>query len=203
VCGESWVDTRRPVDLTFDGLRVRVMSLGSYSLGSAPLGGAPDWHFEFDLTVSTPSIISVVSFVDERLISELYNDPAQLKTIDRHRFEQLIAQLFHGFGYDVELTKRTRDGGKDIIAISRRDFESKYLIQCKRPEPGNAVAVTTVRELYGIKVDDQATKGIIVTTTHLTKDAREFIEKHRWELEGKEYDDIVDWLRQYQEKHGF
>ena len=102
-------------------LLVNVMSLGSYALGSAPIGGAP-WHFEFDLTVGTPPIISVVSFVDERLISELYRDPIQLKTIDRHRFEEVVAQLFHGFGYDVELTKRTRDGGKDIIAISRRDF---------------------------------------------------------------------------------
>ena len=59
-----------------------------------------------------------------------------------------------------------------------------------------------MRELYGVTIDDRATKGIIVTTTYLTKDAREFIEKHRWELEGKEYDDIVEWLRRYQEKHG-
>ena len=180
------------------------MSLGSYPPGSVPPGGAPAWHFDLDLAPKhgAQPILSIVSFVDERLIAELYRDPEQLKTIDRRRFEEVVAQVFHGFGYDVELTKRTRDGGKDIIAISRREFEARYLIQCKRPDPGNPVAVTTVRELYGVTVDDQATKGIIVTTTSLTRDAREFIEKHRWELEGKEYDDIVAWLKRYQQLHG-
>ena len=181
------------------------MSIGSYPIGSAPLGGAPDWHVALDLSPrdGEQSILSIVSFVDERLIAELYRDPTQLRTIDRRLFEEVIAQLFHGFGYHVELTKRTRDGGKDIIAIGRREVQSKYLIECKRPDPGNPVAVTTVRELYGVKLDDLATKGIIVTTTFLTSDAREFIEKHRWELEGKEYDDIVAWLRRYQKKRGF
>jgi HJR/Mrr/RecB family endonuclease len=179
------------------------MALGSSSLGSGTLGGGGSWHVRVDLAPppNATAILSIVSFVDQRLIAELYHNPEKLKTIDRREFEKVIAELFHGFGYDVELTKRTRDGGKDIVAISRREFESRYLIECKRPDPGSPVSVSTVRELYGVKEDDRATKGIIVTTTSLTKDAREFIQKHRWELEGKEYDDIVEWLRRYKGLH--
>lgn len=181
------------------------MSYGSFAFGSGTFGGGvPDWSVHLDLSPLSreQSIIDIVSFVDERVISDLYRDPSSLKTIDRRHFEDVIAQLFHGFGYEVELTKRTRDGGKDIIAIARHEFQARYLIECKRPDPGHPVALATVRELYGVKIDDLATKAILVTTTSLTKDAREFIQRHKWELEGKEYDDIIEWLKRYEVLRG-
>jgi hypothetical protein len=36
--------------------------------------------------------------------------------------------LFIGFGCEVELTRRTRDGGKDIIAIRRKEIDIRLLI---------------------------------------------------------------------------
>lgn len=43
--------------------------------------------------------------------------PEEMKTMNRRLFEEMIAELFDGFGFKVELTKKTRDGGRDIIAI--------------------------------------------------------------------------------------
>jgi hypothetical protein len=37
--------------------------------------------------------------------------------VDARTLEEIVAELFDNFGYEVELTKRTRDGGRDIIAI--------------------------------------------------------------------------------------
>ena len=108
-----------------------------------------------------------------------------------------VAELFNGFGYEVELTKRTRDGGKDVIAIRRKEVETRFLVECKRPDPGNPVGVSTVRELYGVKADDGASKAILATTTYLTPDAKLFIERHRWELEAREYDAIHEWISTY------
>ena len=123
--------------------------------------------------------------------------PDDLRVIDRRCFEELVAELFVGFGYEVELTRRTRDGGKDIVAIRRREVNSKYLIECKRPDPGNPIGISTVRELYGVKVDDGATKAILATTTYFTTDAKLFFDKHRWELEPRDFDDIHDWIDEY------
>ena len=160
----------------------------------SPFGGLPeDFSASFDLEEKHDghSIIEVVSFVDRTLIERLYKFPNDLRLIDRRKFEEIVAELFKGFGYDTELTQRTRDGGKDIIAIKRQEVDVKYLIECKRPDPGNLIGVSAVRELLGIKVDDNATKAILATTTFFTKDANLFFEKHRWELELKDYNAIT------------
>jgi restriction system protein len=181
------------------------MMFGSGTFGSMPFGGVPP---DFTLDLARPdqaaqeSLIQIVSFLDRQLIEVIRRDHASLRTIDRHQFEQLIAEIFNGFGYEVELTQRTRDGGKDIVAVRRREIECRLLIECKRPDPGNAINVSIVRALLGVKVDDGATKAILATTTRLTRDAHDFVEKHRWELEAAEFDKIIAWIELYKNETG-
>lgn len=164
-----------------------------FDVGFVP--DTPYADFEYD---RSNAIITITNFVSEQLMREIARHPKILKTIERRRFEEFIAELFHGFGYTVELTGRTRDGGKDIIAVKNVDsINLRYLIECKRPDPGNPVTVSTVRELLGVKTDDSATKALIVTTTNFTKDASSLIERHRWHLEGKIYNDIIGWINNY------
>lgn len=174
--------------------------LGFGPLSSAPISALPDdfsARFELDEQGASDSIIQIVSFVDRALIERLQQYPDDLRVIDRRRFEQLVAELFSGFGYEVELTQRTRDGGKDIIAIKRNEVDVRFLIECKRPDPDNPVSVSTVRELYGVKVDDGASKAILATTTYFSPDAKRFAEKHRWELELKDFEAIKGWIAKY------
>lgn len=174
--------------------------LGFGPIGSAPIGALPDdfsAKFELDDQAGSNSIIQIATLFDRALIERLHQYPDDLRVIDRRRFEQLIAELFAGFGYEVELTQRTRDGGKDIIAIKRCEIDLRFLIECKRPDPGNPVSVSTVRELYGVKVDDGASKAILATTTYFSPDAKRFSEKHRWELELKDFKAIKGWIAKY------
>jgi len=137
------------------------------------------------------SIIQVTDQVNDKAIEYFYTNPDELIKIDRLLFEKLIAELFNGFGYSVELTKQTRDGGKDIIAIKKEIVEVKYLIECKRPDPNNKVSIQIVKNLYATKVDEKATKGILATTAFFTKDARLFFDRHKWELEPRDYNGIM------------
>ena len=157
----------------------------------------PRTEFDLNLSYSGKTIIEVSRCVDDRLIEYFQKHPEELKKMDRRLFEELVAEIFRGFGCEIEMTKQTRDCGKDIIAIKRDEVESKYLIECKRPDPGGYVNVRAVRELYGVKTSEKATKGIIVTTAYLSPDAKSFIQENRWELEGKEYEDIKQWLAEY------
>ena len=84
--------------------------------------------FNLDPVSNEKPIIQVVSFVEQRLIEELHKHPDLFKDMDRRRFEEIVAELFDGFGYAVELTKRTRDGGKDVIAIKRAEVDVRFLI---------------------------------------------------------------------------
>lgn len=131
-------------------------------------------------------------------ISLIKNKPDFIFNITPRQFEEIIAELFHNFGFDVELTKPTRDGGRDIIAINEiHDIQNKYLIECKRYAPANKISVSIVQRLYGIKVSEAATKAILVTTSSYTSDARKFASKHIWELDLKAYDDVINWIKNY------
>jgi len=175
------------------------MTLGSYPLGTVPLGGELDLRFAFDLLPQEqePPIIDVAHWVDEALIRRFAANPEQLKVMNRRLFEELIAELFAGFGYEVELTKRTRDGGKDVVAVRHEEVNVRYLIQCKRPDPGNPVGVAAVRELLGVKTSERATKGILATTAHFTLDAQILFQQHQWELDPRDFDAIKEWIDRY------
>ena len=144
-------------------------------------------------------IITVSNTINEIIIKKLLKTPNEMKYLDRRVFEEIVAEIFSKFGYDVELTARTKDGGRDVVAIKHKETIVKYLIECKRPEPHNKTGIVPVRALYGVKVDEKATKAILATTTSFTKGAKIFFERNKWELEPRDYDGIIDWLQQYKE----
>lgn len=46
---------------------------------------------------------------------------------------------------------------------------------------------------------EKATGGVIATTGHFTKGAKELLANQRWLVQGKDFDDLVDWLKRYEE----
>ncbi len=154
-------------------------------------------EFKIENTTDKTSIIDISSFTERKLIEHFLKYPDDLKLIDRRKFEELIAEVFFGFGYEVELTQKTRDGGKDIIAIKNEEVKVKYLIECKRPEPMNPVRINVVKNLHSTVIHDKATKGILASTTRFTKDSLIFIEEHQWILEAKDFNGIYEWLQKY------
>lgn len=164
-------------------------------------GAAPVYFLDLENPQESDSnenaIIRVADTITPELIRFYHQHPEALKTIDRRKFECFIAELFRGFGYDVELTAPTRDGGKDVIAIKRREVNVKYLIECKRPNPGNAVSVLHVRALLGVVKDENPTKAILVTTTHFSREALKLFKHNEWELEARDFEGIQQWIRSY------
>lgn len=142
-------------------------------------------------------IIEISSRVSKELMRHILANPKALKKIDHRRFEELVAEIWSGFGYTVELTKRTHDGGMDVIAISKDIDKRRYLIECKRPEPGKCVGIRPVRELYGVFESERATKAFLATTAHFSKEAIVFFDKHKWQLEGKDFEGLMEWINEY------
>jgi len=85
--------------------------------------------------------------------------------------------------FRAEMTKATGDGGIDIVAILEKPIVSgKYLFQCKRYAPDCLVGAAAVRDFYGAVMADNAVKGIFITTSDFTVQAREFAERVGLEL---------------------
>jgi Holliday junction resolvasome RuvABC ATP-dependent DNA helicase subunit len=98
-------------------------------------------------------------------------------------FERIITALLTRMEFRAELTKATGDGGIDIVAILDKPIlGGKYLFQCKRYAPDNLVGAATVRDFYGAVTADKAVKGVLITTSDFTAQAREFAERVGLEL---------------------
>lgn len=181
------------IDLTTNyenGYRSLCIALGlgySEQMGVLDLG---------NLEPST-GVIEVCRFFDERYLEALRKNPNDMRHLSSRDFEKLVAEIFDGFGYEVELTKRTRDGGRDIIAIKRAEVDLRFLIECKHPDTRKHIGVGPVRELLGVKADEGASKAILATTAYFSKDAKLYFERHPWDLEGRDFEGIMEWLERY------
>jgi restriction system protein len=99
-------------------------------------------------------------------------------------FEALIGQLLQRMGFQVQMTKASGDGGIDIIAVLAKPIVGgRYVIQCKRLATGSFVSAPVVREFYGaLTADREAIKGLLITTSGFTAQARDFADGLRLEL---------------------
>ena len=114
------------------------------------------------------------------IVPELNSRP-NLMELTPTEFEGLIQNLFTAIGLDTHQTQASRDGGVDCIAYdSRPIFGGKIIIQAKRYK--NVVGVSAVRDLYGTMMNEGASKGILVTTSHYGAATFEFAKNKPLEL---------------------
>lgn len=92
-------------------------------------------------------------------------------------FEKLVAALYKDIGFDVLLTKQSKDGGIDIHAEKNQPtLKEKLIIQCKNYTSN--VPVEDIRSLLGVVASTKATKGVLVTSSDFTKDSINFAKEN-------------------------
>ena len=119
-------------------------------------------------TITTAGmIVRATSLVWNEIVQALGNDWAVAYQISPEKWEEIIAGAFKKASYDeVTLTPRSRDYGRDIIAIKRGVGCAKILGSVKRYAPGHLVEYDDIRALLGVLSGERdASKGIITTTS--------------------------------------
>jgi restriction system protein len=95
-------------------------------------------------------------------------------------FEELVLDLLHAVGYgssleDLQHLGRSGDGGVDgVIALDKLGLEKVY-VQAKRWQ--GPVGRPEVQAFYGALAGRRAKKGVLITTSSFTRDARDFAEQ--------------------------
>jgi hypothetical protein len=157
---------------------------------------------EFDLTTepSRSAIREIVRVIDEKLVAYFRKHPNRIKELSWRQFEELICEVVDGFGWEAKLTSQTVDGGYDIVAIDHSPPmpKNKYLIECKRYTK-KPVGIKAVHALNSVTMLKKATKGILVTTSDFSKPARKLLDEHEWQLEGRNFYGLLEWLERYQQ----
>lgn len=108
-----------------------------------------------------------------------------------------MATVFDEIGYAVTLGKGSKDGGRDILA--ERDIplglgRELTIVQCKKNREDRKVGEPVVTQLYGTVTGNDASRGLIVTTSDFTRNASRLLEMHKYRLDGKNRDDILTLL---------
>jgi restriction system protein len=116
-------------------------------------------------------------FVDAKDVLANMAQGENLAAMDWEDFEHLCRELFEkafaGSGAEVKVTQASRDQGVDAVIFDPDVLRGgKIVVQAKRYT--NTVDVSAVRDLYGAIINEGATKGILVTTSHYGPDAYSF-----------------------------
>lgn len=99
-----------------------------------------------------------------------------LQRLEWKRFELLCAEYFKLLGKRVETIPHGADGGIDARVYKKDSDVVESFIQCK--SWSKIVGVAPVRELYGVMAHESTGKGILMTTSTFSDDAREFAKAH-------------------------
>jgi restriction system protein len=138
-----------------------------------------------NLTRVHPAASIVVSSPDDRLgqaLTEIRQAVAAeiaeaLSRVSPAFFETIVLDLLHKLGYgtsrsDLQRVGGVGDGGIDgIISLDRLGLEKVY-VQAKRWQ--NPVGRPEVQAFYGALAGNRAAKGVLITTSSFSPQAREF-----------------------------
>lgn len=116
------------------------------------------------------------------------------------RFERVILDLLAAMGFgngnlaNGHMTKTTGDGGIDgIIYEDALGLDAVY-IQAKRYAPDNKVSRPDIQRFVGSLSGEGATKGVFVTTSDFSREARDYVSRvqHRIVLiNGDQFADLM------------
>lgn len=145
-----------------------------------------------------PDIIITETSRVKEIIKRIYLENSFLNQLEPRKFEEIIAELLFEKGFEVELTKQTRDNGYDIIALKRlSDFPVKFLVECKRYRRDRPIGIEIIRSFYDVIKEEKANKGIIFTTSYFSATSIKRKEKEGTLLDLKDRKDVIDWVNDY------
>ena len=75
-----------------------------------------------------------IKLITVEVLAYLKRNPKKIYEIGSRQFEELIAEILSGFGWIVQLTSKSKDGGYDLFAVTKdtAGVETSWLIECKR-----------------------------------------------------------------------
>lgn len=149
---------------------------------------------------SLEPIRPAIESVSSHMVKLLAKDPLLLHSLSSRQFEQLVAEILVGFGWEVELTAASKDGGYDLFAVSRNTdgsgLRTSYIVECKKYRPDRKVGVEIARQLFHVKSEKNASQAILATTSDFTQGVYDY-KVSRLDLETRNFAEIAEWCKSY------
>lgn len=134
------------------------------------------------------------SFIDQRYVDFLHANFSDIDKMHWRKFEQLTAEFLERSGFRVEVGPGRGDDGVDVRAWSKDNSVSRPLIivQCKRQRA--SVSKPIIKSLYADVTHEQATSGLLVTTSRLSPGAEQTRLARAYPIEVADRATLRQWL---------
>ena len=144
------------------------------------------------------------AYLDQRYIDYLAKNSEDMKQIHWRNFERLTTEFFKRQGYEVDLGPGTKDGGVDVRIWTDKEAKSGpplMLLQCKRYK-NEVVGIETIKAFWSDVHFEEANKGLIATTSSVSKASKAVCEARKWPMTFAESDEVHRWARSmWRHKH--
>jgi restriction system protein len=114
---------------------------------------------------SEGQLIQAVAIPWFAIVRRILSEPSTIFEVDWRKWEELIAAAYKQEGWEVILTPRSNDRGRDIIASSRERGTIRIVDQIKAYRPGRVVTAEEVRAMVGVMTLEQNVSKAFITTT--------------------------------------
>lgn len=121
-----------------------------------------------------------------------------IRDMSPREFEIFVAEVYRKYGYGVQVTQASNDGGKDIVLNDYEEDERIY-VECKHFSENNYVGREICQKLLGAMAMDGIDRGIIVTTGKFHKNAWGVYHKVD-NLDFVDMDDLIEMVMELEEK---
>lgn len=142
------------------------------------------------------SRIIQVGHFPQRIFEAIQNSPELMRGLAPREFEEFTAELLSKLGFEsIELTPRSGDGGRDVVATTVvNDIPIIMAFECKLYQ-SNKVGPDILRALLGTITHSatRASMGVLVTASSFTQGARSFIASEA-SIDGKDFEALSRWL---------
>jgi restriction endonuclease Mrr len=135
-------------------------------------------------------VVKAITHLSKQLARIIAENPGELANMEWRDMERMLASVFEGLGFKVELTPPSKDGGKDIILeFSLFGTSHSYLVEVKHWRSKQRVGQGYISHFVNVVANEKRQGGLYLATYGYTQDAFEAlteIEKSRIHIGGEE-----------------
>lgn len=122
-------------------------------------------------------VLRVTRHAARELLRIVSDDPEQLLEVEHRDLERIMALAAEDLGFDVELTRGSKDGGRDLVLRCRDDAGRARCIyaEVKHWVSGKKVGHRELRDLLTVVARDGADGAVLVSTSGFTAAAMQLV----------------------------
>ena len=160
-------------------------------------------HFFAVAQNSVELVFQAVRCLSDKLSQLVSDDPNTLDVIEWRDLERMLASVFEGLGFNVELTPPSKDGGKDIVLkYWYQGQRREYIVEVKHWRSGKRVGKKELTHFVHVVARENRDGGLFLSTYGYSDNEVEVItEIERDEIFMGEKSHIVSLCRSYVRKN--